>query len=272
MERALYINYENKNLFGVLHSPEHTRGRKGIIFLHPYAEEKQRVDRIFVRLARLLCSKSYFVMRFDFHNCGDSEGNFEDLTFESQISDLRNVMNLFRRDTGVEDISLFGIRLGADIAIQYAGTDNNIDKMILWSPIINGAEYAGSLIRNKVFSSLMDRNTKISKEQILGALNSEGRVDIDGFYLTKRYYDYLNNLDVYANAFKCNSDAFIGITRSENSFFDKYNSLAQKLKNGGKDCDVVLADDKIYWDQRTHYEWYFPDNLIKHTLDWITRV
>ncbi len=272
MERPLYINSGNKSVFGVLHTPEITDERKGIVFLHPYAEEKQRVDRIFVHFARLLCSKSYFVMRFDFRNCGDSEGNFEELTIDSQLSDLRNVLDVFRRDTGVEEVSLFGIRLGADIAIQYAGIDNNIDKLILWSPIINGAEYAGTLIRNKMFSSLMDKNLKISKEQIVGIINSEGRVDIDGFYMTKHFYDYLNSLEVYADPFKCNSDAFVGITKSEKSFLNRYDSLAQKLANKGKQCDVVLTDDKIYWDQRTHYEWYFPKDLIKQTLDWINHL
>src|SRR4030067_3170920 len=120
MERPLYINYGNKNLFGVLHTPENTTNKKGIIFLHPYAEEKQRVDRIFVHFARLLCKTGYFVMRFDFHGCGDSEGNFEESTGDSQISNLRTVFNMFVRDTGIEEISLFGIRVGANIAIKYA--------------------------------------------------------------------------------------------------------------------------------------------------------
>jgi len=269
MESPLFINYENKNLFGVLHTPENRPSKKGIIFLHPYAEEKQRIDRIFVHMARLLCAKGYSAIRFDFYGCGDSEGNFEEVTIDSQISDLRNVRNMFVREKGIDEISLFGIRLGANIAIQYAGMDKDIEKLILWSPIINGAEYAETLIRNKIFSSLMDSKIRISKEQILSTLDSEGCVDIDGFYLTKQNYEYLNNMDAYTKSLNSSCEAFIGITKSETSIITKYESFAKKLRIIGNKCDLVLTDDKMYWDQRTHYEWYFPDNLIKQTIDWI---
>ena len=271
MERCSYINCRNRNIFTVLHTPENKTNKKGILFIHPYAEEKQRIDRIIVHFARILCTKGYSVMRFDFYGCGDSEGNFEELTFESQISDIQSISNIFIRDTGIEEISLFGVRLGASIALQYSEIDKNIANLILWSPIINGAGYAGTLFRNKIFASFTE-NKKISKEQILDKLHSDGRVDIDGYYFTKNFYDFLYHLDVLSNIPSYNGRAFIGITKSESSFFDKYAYFAQYLQNSGKKCDLVATNDKMYWDQRTHYEWYYPHDLINHTIDWITQL
>ena len=271
MERPYYIIRGNKNIFAVLHTPGSVINKKGIIFLHPYAEEKQYVDRIFVHFARLLCSRGYFVMRFDFYGCGDSEGNFEELTFESQISDIQSISNQFIRDTGIGEISLFGVRLGASIAIQYAGIDKNINNLILWSPIVNGAEYAATLLRNKIFASFAEKK-KISKENILNELYSEGRVDIDGYYLTKHYYDFLNDMNVTNSVHVCKGNVFIGITKSESSFYGKYDFLVQQLQNNGIKCDLVTTDDKMYWNQHTFYELYFPHDLINHTLDWISQL
>ena len=272
MERPFYIIRGNKNIFAVLHTPRSITKKKGIIFIHPYAEEKQYIDRIFVHFARLLCSRGYFVMRFDFYGCGDSEGNFEELTFESQISDIQSISNQFTRDTGIGEISLFGVRLGASIAIQYAGIDKNVSDLILWSPIVNGAEYAETLLRNKIFASFTE-NKKVSKGKILNDLHSEGRIDIGGYYLTKNYYDYLNDLNVHNNAPFCKGKIFIGLTKSESSLNDnKYAFLVQKLQNSGNKCDFVATGDKSYLDQHAFYEWYFPHDLINNTLDWITQL
>ena len=272
MERPLYINCGNNNIFAVIHTPDNIANKKGIIFIHPYAEEKQRVDRILVNCARQLCSNGYFVMRFDFFGCGDSEGNFEELSYESQLSDLRIVTKFFVKATGVEKIFLFGVRLGSNIAIQYAGVDNNITNIILWSPIINGADYAETLIRNKIFSSFIDKRNKFTKEQIIDELNESGRVDIDGFFLTKNYYDYLNNLNDFAKYSMLNCDGFIGITITEGKFTEKYNFLAKLFEGKGKKCNLVPTDDRLYWDQRAHYQIYSPNNLIKKTLDYIVRL
>jgi len=272
MERPLFINSGNKHIFAVIHTPDNTTSKKGIIFIHPYAEEKQRVDRILVNCARQLCSKGYFVMRFDFFGCGDSEGNFEELSHESQMSDLRIVTEYFVGTTGVEKIYLFGVRLGSNIAIQYAGADNNIANIILWSPIINGADYAETLLRNKIFSSFLDKKNKITKEQIIDELNENGRVDIDGFYLTKTYYDYLNNLNNITNSSMLNCGGFIGITVTEKKLIDNYNILKNTFERNGNRCFLVSTEDRLYWDQRAHYMLYSPNNLIHKTLDHIVRL
>ena len=271
MERPLYIENDNKHIFAVIHTPEKTTKKKGIIFVHPYAEEKQRVDRILVGFARRLCSKGWFVMRFDFYGCGDSEGNFEELSNETQISDLQNVKNHFVKATGVEEVCLFGVRLGANIAIQYAGMDNNITNIILWSPMLNGVGYAETLIRNKIFSGFMDKKNKVTREQILAELKENGWVDIDGFHLTKNYYDYLNHLNDITNSSIVNCDGFIGLTVTEGKFIENYSSLAKIFDRRGNKCDLVATDDRLYWDQRAHYQIYSPDNLIDRTVDYLIR-
>jgi exosortase A-associated hydrolase 2 len=269
LERPFFILNGKRHIFSVLHTPDRISNKKGIIFIHPYAEEKQRVDRIFVNLARRLCGMGHFVMRFDFSGCGDSEGDFEELSSDSQISDIRTVKSYFLEAAGIESILLFGARLGSNIAVQYAGTDREIDGLILWSPITNGAEYAETLLRNKIFSSFLDRRKKPTKERLLEELQENGRVDIDGFYLTKDYYEYLGNLNEIPKNDKLNCSGFIGITESEGKFPEKYSVLKSLFEGNGKRCSLVPTSDRLYWDQRAHYQIYSPDGLIEKTLGWI---
>ncbi len=269
MEKPSYFDGGNGKLFGVLHTPERRAGKKGVIFLHPYAEEKQRVDRILVGLARLLCANGYFAMRFDFFGCGDSEGNFEEMSRETQMSDLERAKKVFLETTGVEEVTLFGVRLGSNIAAQYAGIDPEIRNVILWSPIPDGSEYAETLLRNKIFSGFLDRRNRASKDQLMAELQQNGQIDVDGFYLTKRYYEYLSTMTSIAEGSAFHCDAFVGLTNAEGRTVETYDAFADRFRERGKTCTIFTSEDRLYWDQRAHYQLYSPEHLREATVKWI---
>ena len=88
METPLFFKNINYKLFGVLHQPEHgelTKPSLGIVFCHPFAEEKLIVHRVMVNLARRLTKEGIYCLRFDYMGHGDSDGNFEDSTIETRL-------------------------------------------------------------------------------------------------------------------------------------------------------------------------------------------
>ncbi len=92
-------------LFGVLHAPNGqgslARHKLGMLFCSPFAEEKMIAHRVFVNIARSLAREGITCLRFDFMGEGDSEGNFEDSTIKTRLSDISAALSILAEETGV---------------------------------------------------------------------------------------------------------------------------------------------------------------------------
>ena len=272
MEKAFYFENEGKRLFAILHSPNNSRERKGIIFCHPYSEEKQHSYRILVRFARELCDRGFYVLRFDCFGYGDSQGDFEEATIETQISDTIKAIDIMKTQVNIEKIGLLGLRLGGTITALAANRDARIEKLILWSPIIKGKEYIDELFRKKLFSELTNKMVNTSKNQIIQELESNGAVDIEGHYLTRQVYDQLLEIDLISSV---NVSDFKGSVLSctikdRPKLSKSLDTLLEAYKKKGASCNLAVVDDKVFWDSQFFYEWYFPENLFEETLKWVT--
>lgn len=272
MEKAFYFENEGKRLFAILHSPNNSRERKGIIFCHPYSEEKQHSYRILVRFARELCDRGFYVLRFDCFGYGDSQGDFEEATIETQISDTIKAIDIMKTQVNIEKIGLLGLRLGGTVAALAAELDERIKKLILWSPIINGNDYLNELFRKVVLSKLINKLTPTSREQIIEDLQSKGLVDIEGHYLTRQVYEQLLEIclitKVKASNFK--SSVLICTIKGRPKLYVSFETLSEAYKKKGVLCKLKVTDDKVFWDSQFFYEWYFPENLFEETLKWVT--
>lgn len=272
MEKAFYFENEGKRLFAILHSPDNSRERKGIIICHPYSDEKQQSYRVLVRFARELCDKGFYVLRFDCFGYGDSQGDFEDATVETQIADTIKAIDLFKTHLNIEKISLLGLRFGGTVAALAAERDNRIKKLILWSPIINGKDYLDELFRKVVLSKLFNKLSPTSREEIIEELQSKGLVDIEGHYLTRQVYEQLLEICLITKAKVSNfrGSVLICTIKSRPRLYRSYETLLEAYKMKETLCEMKNVNDKVFWDSQFLYEWYFPVHLYSETLKWIT--
>ncbi len=78
MEHSItFKNKSGKQLIAVVHVPDNIppKGdRVGVNLLNPGVKYRVAPNRLNVKLARLLCNKGYYVLRFDPEGIGDSEG------------------------------------------------------------------------------------------------------------------------------------------------------------------------------------------------------
>lgn len=269
MEKAFYFENKGKRLFAILHSPNNSTERKGVIFCHPYSEEKQLSYRVFVRFARELCDKGFYVLRFDCFGYGDSQGDFEDATIETQIDDTIKAIDLFETKYKVEKISLLGLRLGGTISALVAEQDSRVEKLILWSPLINGEEYLSELFRKKLFAELTSKKSITSKNQIIEELKSKGLVEIDGHYLTRQVYDQLLEICLTTHVSNSRRSAVIYTIKDRPNLYRTCKELMEAYNREGGRCELKVIDYKVFWDSQFLFDWYFPENLLEETLKWI---
>ncbi|MEP9410009.1 MAG: alpha/beta hydrolase [Candidatus Brocadia sp.] len=269
MEEAFFFGNEGSRLFAVLHRPESIKERKGIIFCHPFGEEKQYSYRVFVRFARELCDMNFYVLRFDCLGYGDSQGNFEDATLETYVDDTVKAVDLLKGRLGIEKIALLGLRLGGTVAAM-AAERSRTERLILWFPVVNGREYLGELIKTRILAELINKMPSRSQNGIIEEIETTGGADIGGYYLTREMYRQIAEVGqtTYGTHFK--GSVYIAAMKSATKQVKSLEEFAEGYaRNEGNSCALKIIEEKVFWNMQSLYDWYFPENLYRDTLKWI---
>ena len=85
-EKVTFPSENGSNLAGVLHRPDAGSPRAFALFAHCFTCTKN--IKAAVNIAEALCRERIAVLRFDFTGLGQSEGDFADTHFSSNVQDL----------------------------------------------------------------------------------------------------------------------------------------------------------------------------------------
>lgn len=261
METPLFFKNKNYNLFGVLHEPDTPNSTLihhslGLVFCHPFAEEKLIAHRVMVNLARRLTKEGICCFRFDYMGHGDSDGNFEDSTIETRLSDIKCAIDFLREQTGVKRIGLLGVRLGATLAALTCANNSEIDFLILISPIVDGKPYIDQCLRSNLTTQLaVYRKIKKTREQLVKDLMDGKTVNIDGYIITKRLYFQIKCIDLMKEANNYSKKVLIiQLSNKQNSPLDKslheLNSLYNKKVKYSR---VYKVKEDLFWSESKIY-------------------
>ena len=157
IEAVAFKNRTNQNLVGVLHHGKGKEPRPCLIACHGFVETKMGDrSRFLLDFTRYAVEHNLSVFRFDFAGCGDSDGEFVDLTIESEFRDLQAAINVVSTATGVdpEKIGVFGQCLGAVTAIRAGSLDPRVYKVVAWAPFANFANALLGLVGEEAFQIL----------------------------------------------------------------------------------------------------------------------
>lgn len=123
-------------------------------------------------------------LRFDWHGTGDSAGSDTDpARMLAWLESLRAAIHRFRLETGVTEISLVGLRLGATLAALVAEEMHDIEGVALLAPVLSGKSYVRELRALSAFGSAPREST-------------DGSLEAAGFVLTADTLRELRGLDL----------------------------------------------------------------------------
>jgi len=143
---TFFFGPSGAQLYGVYNEPPSRKDNShGVILCYPFGQEYIRVHRSYQQLARRLSDAGFHVMRFDFFGAGDSFGESDEVTLAQWIKDLGLAAEELEDTAEVDTVSLVGLRLGASVAALAASNKKRFHNMILWEPVISGAEYIAEL-------------------------------------------------------------------------------------------------------------------------------
>ncbi len=114
-----------------------------VILCHGFTSHRIGPNYFFTGIARYLASRGISVNAFDFGGCGESDGNFSDITITSLCSDLVSAYKYIKKTFAPAKILLLGHSFGGSIAVLTAPS-LSIDGLILISPLADTKKRAQS--------------------------------------------------------------------------------------------------------------------------------
>lgn len=268
-ETPFFFPNGNYRLFGILYEPKEPSKKEGFVFCDPFAEEKLWAQRVMVNFARELAYAGYPVLRFDYMGTGDSEGEFEECSIETKLSDIHcAIKTLQEKVHGVKSLGLVGLRFGATLATLAAANGEEIKKLILWDPILNGASYMTELLRiNLATQSAVYKEIRHNTEALIQIMKDGKTVNVDGYEMSWPLYVQSVGIDLFNRKISfAGITLLVKISRKAGNITQPYNLLQGRLSN----CEAVLAVEEPFWKEIKPY-YARAENLFRITKDWLAR-
>jgi pimeloyl-ACP methyl ester carboxylesterase len=156
---------------------------RGIVLCPPFGYEACCSYRSLRKTAIDLSARGAAVIRFDYEGTGDSAGHYTDADWLSACRASVNAAVEELRSRGVSDVTLFGLRFGAALAVLEAA-NVGADEVILWDPVVSGRKFIREL---KIFAA----SGAPDKEP-----DAEGAVEIAGTVFTAETLASISKVDL----------------------------------------------------------------------------
>ena len=117
-------------------------GRRGVVLCPAFGLEGLTARRAWGELADRLAEAGLPTLSFDWPGTGDSIGDDRDPDRPaSWRAGLEAAIDTLRHETGVEDVVLIGLRLGATIAAEVAARRGDVATLVALQPVVSGRLY-----------------------------------------------------------------------------------------------------------------------------------
>jgi pimeloyl-ACP methyl ester carboxylesterase len=184
-----YFGSSKRPLFGIHHPPTSADIREsGVVLCPPIGQDYMRTHRALKQLAQQLTKAGFHVLRFDYFGTGDSGGESVEADLEQWVANVGDAVEELKDTAGVGVVSLVGIRLGAALATVAASGRADIDRLVLWDPVVKGPAYVEELLQ-------------LGLPAGVNGSTPPGTIGVSGFPVTPTLRAGLEQIDLQAHEF-----------------------------------------------------------------------
>jgi pimeloyl-ACP methyl ester carboxylesterase len=136
------IVFADGALSGVLSLPPGHSASLGLVVCAPLGHELSLSYRPLRTLAQRVADRGVPVLRFDWYGCGDSlDDPAETEGPEIWRGAISEAIETLQATTGIEEVALLGLRIGAIFAALEAASNPSISRLALLAPYVKGSSY-----------------------------------------------------------------------------------------------------------------------------------
>lgn len=158
---------------GILTIPDNNVNHPCVVISHGLISSKDSSKS--VALAEAFCVAGIASCRFDYHGCGESEGDLKDTTLTIRLRNLQMVVEYVRQHEGIDPsaIGLSGSSFGGSTTLLLAALDQTIRCAILMATPYRLEERPGDELDQVGFTDIYN---DFSKYDLLGQAEKVSRV------------------------------------------------------------------------------------------------
>jgi dipeptidyl aminopeptidase/acylaminoacyl peptidase len=165
-------------LRGMMHRPESaSAGRRlpAVVLCHGFSGTRVEPHQLLVKAANALAEAGIVAVRFDFAGSGESDGEFVDMTPETEIQDAMNILQWLGAQSGVDrsKLGMIGLSLGGLVTACAASRTKLPVAIALWAATAHMGE------------RMHERATPESAAQ----LQEKGYVDLRGNLVGRGFFE-----------------------------------------------------------------------------------
>lgn len=202
-----FFGSSEASLYGVYHPAAGTSRNAAVVLCYPFGQEAMRCHRAYRQLAYLLTQKGFHVLRFDYRGTGDSSGEMENTSAEDWLQDINTAIDELVGMTGVRDVSVVGLRLGAVAAERACATRSDIARLVMWDPLLSGAAY------------LQELTAVIGEGKTGNFIDESGVLNVNGFPLPLVFQAGLRQWDLTTSAGVDGRATLLVVSHETDEFF-----------------------------------------------------
>ena len=191
MSEAFFFGPSGEQLFATYHPPAGGDSRSLTVICPPLFSEYMRTQLALRELAIALAGRGQHVLRFDYRGTGDSFGDLSEVAVSDWLEDIVLAVREGRDLSGSTIVRLLGVRAGALLACKSAGACGDVQRLVLWDPVPDGAGYLQVLRR--VQAAIVERNRYLNRAERREAMHEHG-----GQRLPERMLEEFRSLDARA--------------------------------------------------------------------------
>lgn len=177
----------------------------------PLFSDYMRTHHALRELAMALAERGQHVLRFDYRGTGDSFGELAEVTASDWLDDIALAVREGREISGSRMVRLLGVRAGALLACAAARASSDVQRLVLWDPVPDGAGYLQVLHRIQIM--MLQQNYYLSRAERREAMH-----EYAGHRLSERMLEEFRLLDASAYSSVPKSTLHVVSTSSKTGF------------------------------------------------------
>jgi len=185
---AFFFGQASQQIFAVYHAPVRGSGEVLTVICPPLFSDYMRTQLALRELAISLSERGQHVLRLDYRGTGDSFGDLSEVAISDWVEDIAVAVREGRELTGSVVVRLLGVRAGALLACRSVGTSSDVQRLVLWDPIPDGAAYLQVLHRIQV--TMLRENCYLGRAE-----RREAMREYAGYHLSERMLEEFRLLD-----------------------------------------------------------------------------
>jgi pimeloyl-ACP methyl ester carboxylesterase len=253
-----FFGTSNRRIFGIYEpAAPGASSKRAAIICYPWGSEYIYAHRAIRQLAIKLSAAGFHTLRFDFFGTGDSGGDLTDADLAGWETDVESAMEEIRDIAGISRITLFGMRLGANIAASVAVRHaRKVDSLILWDPIVSGEEYLRQL----------GVGSQSTAEQLYSIPTSGNAIEVQGFLLTIPLMRDLNAIELGNLIFPPPTRTLMLVTERLSSH---ERLLPTPTGQGTGSLEIEFMTDTRPWNESSASDVRVPVGVIQRIVNWL---